>query len=58
MTHDIVVALAVLGVAGQVLAGLLAVAGALALAGLRGPLSTMRRWVWGYELWLAFFVGC
>jgi disulfide bond formation protein DsbB len=56
VTHDVIVALAVLGVAGQVLAGLLAVAGVARLAGVRGPLQTVRSAIWGYELWLAFVV--
>ena len=57
MTHTIIVALAVLGVAGQVLVALLLVVGLLALAGVRGPLARLRRAVWGYELWLAFVVS-
>jgi disulfide bond formation protein DsbB len=56
MTHDVTVALAVLGVAGQVLAGVLVLAGLLRLAGVPGPLHAMRSAVWGYELWLAFVV--
>ena len=56
MTHDVTVALAVLGVAGQVLAALLAVAGVLRLAGVQGPLQSVRSAIWGYELWLAFAV--
>jgi disulfide bond formation protein DsbB len=50
-------ALGALGVAGQVAAALLLVAGIAALAGLRGPLAAVRRLVWGYELWLAFLVA-
>jgi disulfide bond formation protein DsbB len=57
MTHDVVVALAALGVAGQVLAGLLLLVGALALAGVRGPLGAVRSWLGGYELWAAFVVA-
>lgn len=57
MTHDVIVALAVLGVVGQVLAGLLIVVGALALAGLRAPLDAVRRALWGYELWGGFVVA-
>lgn len=57
MTHDVVVALAALGVAGEVLAGLLLVVGVLALAGVRGPLEAVRGWLWGYELWAAFVVA-
>ena len=57
MTHDVNVALAVLGVAGQVLGGLLLVVGVLALVGVRGPLQALRGAIWGYELWLAFVVA-
>ena len=57
MTHDTIVTLAVLGVAGQVLAALLLAIGALALIGLRGPLRTVQAWLEGYELWLAFLVA-
>jgi disulfide bond formation protein DsbB len=56
MTHDATAALAMLGVAGQVLAGVLVLAGLLRLAGVPGPLHAMRSAVWGYELWLAFVV--
>ena len=57
MTHDVTVALAVLGVAGQVLVGVLVLAGVLWLAGVRGPLTWIRSTIWGYELWLAFAVS-
>ena len=57
MTHDTVVALAALGVAGQVLAGLLILVGTAALLGLHSPLSGLRRFFWGYELWAAFVVA-
>jgi disulfide bond formation protein DsbB len=57
MQHDVIVALAALGVAGQVLAGLGLVVGALALAGLRAPLDALRSWLWGYELWGGFVVA-
>ena len=57
MTHDAIVVLAALGVAGQVLAGLLLLVGALALAGARGPLDAIRAWLWGYELWGGFVVA-
>jgi disulfide bond formation protein DsbB len=50
MTHDTIVAYAVLGVAGQAIVVLLALA---ALVG-RGRL---RSFVWGYELWAAFVVA-
>jgi disulfide bond formation protein DsbB len=57
VTHAVVVALALLGIAGQVLALVLAVIGIAALVGVRGPLAALRRGVWGYELWLAFVVS-
>lgn len=57
MKHDVIVALAGLGVAGQVLAGLLLLVFALALAGAGGPLETVRSWLWGYELWSGFLVA-
>jgi disulfide bond formation protein DsbB len=57
VTHDVIVALAALGVAGEVLAvGLLLVA-VLALIGVPGPLRALRSGVEGYELWLAFVVA-
>jgi disulfide bond formation protein DsbB len=46
-----------LGVIGQVLVALLLLIGLLALFGVRGPLETLRRWLWGYELWAAFVVA-
>ena len=46
-----------LGVAGQVMVGLLLLMGLLALAGVRVPLDGIRRLVWGYELWAAFIVA-
>jgi disulfide bond formation protein DsbB len=57
VTHAVTVALALLGIAGQVLALVLAVVGIAALVGVRGPLAALRRAVWGYELWLAFVVA-
>ena len=57
MTHDTIVALAILGVVGQVLAGLLILVGLAALVGVRGPLRTLRSALWGYELWAAFLVA-
>ena len=57
MTHDVIVALALLGIAGQVLAVGLAIVGLAALVGVRGPLAAVRQAVWGYELWLAFAVS-
>jgi disulfide bond formation protein DsbB len=57
VTHDTIVALAVLGVAGQVLAGLgVLVTGAAALGQTR-PREAVRALVWGYELWAAFVVA-
>jgi disulfide bond formation protein DsbB len=57
VTHDVTVALAALGVVGQVIAGLLLLLVLLWLAGLRGPLTAVRTAVWSYELWLAFLVS-
>jgi disulfide bond formation protein DsbB len=57
MTHDVIVALAVLGVIGQALAAVLILAAVAAVAGARGPLRAIRRLLWGYELWAAFVVA-
>src|SRR5882762_7712175 len=57
MTHGTTVALAVLGVVGQVLGGLLILVGLAAAAGARGPLRALRSALWGYELWAAFVVA-
>ena len=57
MTHDVIVALAVLGVVGQVLGAGLLLVGVLALVGVRGPLRALRLGIEGYELWLAFVVA-
>jgi disulfide bond formation protein DsbB len=57
VTHDLIVALAVLGVVGQVLAGFLLLVGVLWLVGVRAPLRLTRSAIWGYELWLAFLVA-
>ena len=57
MTQNLVILLSVLGVVGQVLVGLGIVVGVLALAGVRGPLDTIRNLLWGYELWGAFVVA-
>jgi disulfide bond formation protein DsbB len=57
VTHDTIVALAALGVAGQVLGGLLILVGLAAAAGMRGPLRRLRSALWGYELWAAFVVA-
>jgi disulfide bond formation protein DsbB len=57
VTHAFIVTLAVLGVAGQVLAGILLLSGLLWLAGVASPLNLLRSVLWGYELWLAFVVA-
>jgi disulfide bond formation protein DsbB len=57
MIHDTIVALAALGVVGQVLAGGLILVGGAALAGVRAPLAGLRSALWGYELWAAFVVA-
>ena len=57
MTHDTIVALAGLGVAGEAVAAALALVGLLALTGVRAPLRTVRRALWGYELWAGFVVA-
>ncbi len=57
MTHDVTVALAALGVAGQALAALLLLVGIAWLGGLRGPALLLRELVEGYELWLVFLVS-
>jgi len=55
--RDGIYAFEVLGVAGQVLVGLLLLVGLLALLGVRAPLDAIRRWIWGYELWGGFVVA-
>jgi disulfide bond formation protein DsbB len=57
VTHDVTVGIAALGVAGQVIAGLLILAALAALVGARGPLHALRSALWGYELWAAFLVA-
>ena len=57
MTHDVIVALAVLGVIGQVMTAALIVVGLAAALGARGPLRRLREALWGYELWAAFVVS-
>ncbi len=57
MTHAVIVALAVLGVIGQVFCVFLVIAGVLALFGVREPLDATRSLIWGYELWLVFCVS-
>jgi disulfide bond formation protein DsbB len=57
MTHDAIVALAVLGVVGQVLVAASILAGVSALAGLTAAGRAIRDLLWGYELWAAFVVA-
>jgi disulfide bond formation protein DsbB len=57
VTRGLIVALAVLGAAGQAAIAAFLVVGAAALAGFGGPLWTLRRVLSGYELWLAFVVA-
>jgi disulfide bond formation protein DsbB len=57
MTHAVIVTLAVLGVAGQVIAGILILTGVIWLIGVRSPLNLLRSALSGYELWLAFVVA-
>jgi disulfide bond formation protein DsbB len=57
VTHDTIVAYAVLAVAGQAIVAALALVGVLGLLGVRGPLHVIRRALWGYELWAAFVVA-
>ena len=57
MTHAVVVALAFLGIVGQVLVGLLLVGGLAWLAGARAPLDAVRAAIEGHELLLAFIVA-
>jgi disulfide bond formation protein DsbB len=55
--RDVIYVFCGLGVAGQVLVGLLLLVGLLALVGVRAPLGGIRRLLWGYELWAAFLVA-
>jgi disulfide bond formation protein DsbB len=57
LTHDVIVTLAALGVAGQVLAALLLLVGIAWLLGLRGPGDWLRQLLEGYELWCVFLVA-
>jgi len=57
VTHDTIVAYAVLAVAGQAIVAALALVGLLALLGVRAPLRRLRAALWGYELWAAFIVA-
>ncbi|HVS84513.1 MAG TPA: disulfide bond formation protein B [Gaiellaceae bacterium] len=50
MTHDVVVLIAALGVAGQALVVLGVLLALVAL-------GRLRSWLWGYELWAAFLVA-
>lgn len=56
MIHDTIVALAVLGVAGQALVAAL-IAVAVVSVWVRAPLRAVRSALWGYELWAAFVVA-
>ena len=57
MTHDAIVALSILGVAGQVLVAAGILVGLAAVAGVDAPLRAVRNALWGYELWAAFAVS-
>ena len=57
MTHDVIVVLAALGVAGQVLVAVLLLLGLAWAAGARSAGDALRRTIEGYELWLAFLVS-
>jgi disulfide bond formation protein DsbB len=57
VTHDTIVALAVLGVVGQALAAALLLMGLAWLLGVRSVGWVVREWVEGYELWFAFLVS-
>jgi disulfide bond formation protein DsbB len=57
MTHDAIVALAALGVVGEVLVAAVILVGVAAVLGVRTPLRTVRAALWGYELWAAFAVS-
>lgn len=57
MTDTVTVALAALGIVGQIVAAILVVAALLAAFGVRRPLRFARELMWGNELWLAFVVA-
>lgn len=57
MTQNVITALAILGIVGQLSVGLLLLASLLRLVGVQGPLASIRAAIWGYELWLAFLVA-
>ncbi len=56
MTHDVVVALAALGVAGQALVVVVLIAVAAHAAGAPSALRRIRSALWGYELWAVFLL--
>jgi disulfide bond formation protein DsbB len=57
VTRDVINALAVAGLIGQVLAALFALVAAAAALGAPGPFRWVRGALWGYELWAAFVVS-
>jgi disulfide bond formation protein DsbB len=57
VTHNTIVALAVLGVAGQVAALVFVLVVLIARLGIPEPLHALRSGLWGYELWVAFVVS-
>jgi disulfide bond formation protein DsbB len=57
VTQPAIVALALLGVAGQAAAVAFAGAGSLRFAGVPAPFRLLRKALWGYELWLGFLVA-
>jgi len=57
VTQQAIVALAILGVAGQTATVALVGAGSLGVAGVEAPFRLLRMAVWGYELWLGFLVA-
>jgi disulfide bond formation protein DsbB len=57
LTHDVIVTLAALGVAGQVVAALLLLVGLAWVLGARRPGVELARGLEGYELWLVFVVS-
>jgi disulfide bond formation protein DsbB len=57
VTHGTTIALAALGVLGQVLVALVLLAFLAAAVGVEGPVRVLRSTLWGYELWAAFLVA-
>jgi disulfide bond formation protein DsbB len=57
MTHGVIVALALLGVVGQLLAAVVISSALLAMFGAGRVLRVLRSALWGYELWAAFVVA-